>query len=84
MADKPVTVRLPEATIRHLQALMLVDNGNLADQIRNAADVYVKHRLREPGIEEKILEAQARQTDVLSELKTMVTSVGHARDDEDN
>lgn len=67
--DKPVTVRLPEGQIEDLMALSVVDDGNLAGQLRNAVAFYIKQRLGDEKLPEKIAEAERRRTNVLASLR---------------
>jgi hypothetical protein len=66
--DKPVTIRIAEDKLRDLMALSVVDNGNLADQVRRAVDEYVTSRVSSPSFNEQVRAAHERQTSVLESL----------------
>jgi hypothetical protein len=76
VTDKPVTVRLPKATIDKLMGLAILDGGNLAAQIRAAVDAYVDARLNDPALETKVADARKRQTDVLASLSATSDRAG--------
>ncbi|MFI9505526.1 ribbon-helix-helix protein, CopG family [Nocardia sp. NPDC052566] len=73
MTDKPVTVRLPQDMIQRLEALMIVDGTNLAEQIRRAMNLYVEQRLADPELQAQVAAAHARTTDVLATLTAPAT-----------
>lgn len=66
--DKPVTVRLAQSQLRELMGLSIVDNSNLAEQIRRAVEEYVTHRLEAPDLQAQVASAKARQSSVLEAL----------------
>lgn len=67
-ADKPVTVRLSQHVLRELMGLSVVDESNLAEQIRIAISEYIDKRVAAPDFDEQVEAAKARQGDVLSAL----------------
>jgi hypothetical protein len=66
--DKPVTVRFPHSALRELMGLSVVDDTNLADQIRKAVLQYIQQRLSDPALQEQVAAARERQTSVLAAL----------------
>ncbi|MBF4459402.1 hypothetical protein [Pseudoclavibacter sp. VKM Ac-2867] len=67
--DKPVTVRLPLEQLRDLQALSLVDNSNLAQQVRSAISQYIQNRVSDSGLKDQIQEAGKRYESTLESLR---------------
>lgn len=68
MTDRPVTVRLPENDLRVLMALSIVDDTNLAEQIRRAVDEYAQNRRNSTTLQQEIAAARQKQADVFSPL----------------
>ena len=66
--DKPVTVRLPPDVLTHLMGLSIIDDTNLAEQLRKAATHYVTSRRSAAGFAEEVKRAQERQTKALDAL----------------
>jgi len=67
-AERPVTVKIDSSEIDILQALALVAETTLAQQIRVAIEQYLEWRLNRPDLTDQIAGAQARQASRLNQL----------------
>lgn len=68
MTDRPVTVRLPESDLRLMMALSIVDDTNLAYQIRRAVEQYVAGRKNSDTLRDEVEAARKKQADVFAPL----------------
>lgn len=67
-AERPVAVKLPLGDFQHLQALALLADTTVAEQIRQGLDEYVDMRLSDPSLSEQIERARNRHDEVLERL----------------
>ena len=67
--DKPVTVRLSEERLKLLTGLCMLDDSNLAEQLRRAVDEYLLRRRSSPEFPEQLAAARRRHTEALAALE---------------
>jgi hypothetical protein len=67
-AERPVTVKIATSEVDLLQALALLGETTLAQQIRLAVEEYLEWRLTRPNLAERVAAAQERQASVLAGL----------------
>jgi len=60
-AERPVTVKIATSEVDLLQALALLGETTLAQQIRLAVEEYLEWRLTRPNLAERVAAAQERQ-----------------------
>ena len=68
ISDRPVTVRLSEQQVTHLMGLAIIDDTNLAEQLRQAVAVYIEQRRSAPDFAEQVEAARTRQDKTLESL----------------
>lgn len=68
VADRPVSVRLPDQSVQQLTALAIVDGGNVADQIREAIAGYLSEGKSDPKLIEAVEDARRRRVELLDTL----------------
>ena len=67
-AERPVAVKLPLGDFQHLQALAILADTTIAEQIRQGLDRYVDDRLADATLNDQIERARHRQDEVLERL----------------
>lgn len=65
---KPVTVRLAPDIIDQLLGLSIIDDNSLAEQLRDAAALYIATRRSEEGFAEKVRKAEESRDRTLAKL----------------
>lgn len=58
--ERPITVRLDERRLQLMTGLALVDESTVAEQIRQASDLYISHRANDPDLHDQVALAIAR------------------------
>lgn len=66
--DRPISVRLDDERLNHLQGLADIDETNVAEQIRQATIFHVQNRRAASDLEDQIAAAVARFRNSISPL----------------
>lgn len=61
-----VSVRIAITELQQMQALAIVDESTLTNEIRRAIRDYIQKRKSEPGFEQAIENAKKRQNELLN------------------
>lgn len=67
-AERPVTVKIAAGEVDLLQALALLAETTLAQQIRTAVEEYLEWRLAQANLPKQVAAAQERQAAILGQL----------------
>lgn len=68
---QPVTVRVGQQSLDYLTALGILDQTNIAAQMRRACGEYTERRLDDPTLDEQVEAERMRQTTTLAKLSEL-------------